>query len=462
MFRKIVNKVREFSPKQLVIAGVFTLALAGAVGAGLAVNNQLNAAIPRDCDDNAILRCGAADRNEFVADARSSNGGTQKDIQTIYSHFGLTTAEYDRFASTARQGEFRRNGEVWVDGQKVMTSTLSLGRHNFGGSKPITIGGKTYYQGTPNQRWADGVQSIPVMVMFDGEGTVEVAIMNPCGNAAEGQKVKSGGACELLNKTPVNGKENTYTFTTNTSTFGLGKVVKVEYYVDGQLWRTETDPKKPVERTFTKDSVVEAKVYVEVPGKQQVVRTSVKCKLEIKFVEKEVFYVCKNLIATARDNTNRNFRFTVRTDQKNATVKDVDFTLDGKTTTTGVTTKDADGNIYKDYDFTDAVEHTISAKVNFVTHDGKTVTAKEACIAKVTPEKPPVCIHNPNLPPEHPDCKKPECPEKPGSGFPPGDARCKEELPKTGPAAGIVGLFAGASIFGGAAHKLYLRRRNSL
>jgi hypothetical protein len=451
MVTNLLRKIRNMTHKHMVVAGVFTLALAGSIGLGLAVNNQLDAAIPRDCDDNSILRCGAADRDEFVADARSFNGGTQTDIQAIYTHFGLTPAEYDRFAQTARQGEFRRDGTVWVDGEKVMTSTLSLGRQNFGGSKPVTIGNKTYYQGTPNQRWADGVQTIPAMVMFDKDGTVEIAVMNPCGNAAEGDKVKSGGKCEMLNKTPVSGKDNTYSFTTETSTFGNGHVAKVEYYIDGQLWRTETDPKKAVEYTFTKDSTIEAKVYINVPGKQQVVVVSVKCKHEIKFIKKEVFYVCKQLIATPRDNNTRNYRFTVNTDQKNATVKDVDFTLDGANTTTGVTTKDADGNIYKDYDF-DNAKHTVSAKVNFVTHDGKAVSA-EGCVAEV-PEKPPVCVVNPELP----ECKPPkECPEKPGSGFPVGDARCKP-LPKTGPGS-VAGLFAGASIFGGAAHKILLRRR---
>jgi hypothetical protein len=456
----VLRKIHNLTPKQAVVAGVFTLALAGSVGLGLVVNNQLSAAMPRDCDDNAILKCGAADRNELVADARSNNAGTQRDIQPIYAHFGLTFSEYDRYAQTARQGEFRRNGEVWVDGQMVMRSTLSIGRHNFGGSKSISIGGKTYFQGTPNQRWASGVQSIPVMVMFDKNGTVEIAIMNPCGNPAEGEKIKSGGACEALNMTAVSGKENTYNFTTNTSTFGNGTIAKVVYnFGDGSAEHTETDPKKPVQHTFTKDATVTVKVFVNVPGKQQVVVESVKCKKQVTFKKKEVFHVCKALIATARDNTNRSFRFTVRTEQKNATVKDVDFTLDGAVTTTGVTAKDAQGNIFKDYSFTDNVKHTMAAKVNFLV-DGKTVSAPELCKAEVTPEKPPVCIHNPNLPPEHPDClppKTPECPEKPGSGFPPGDPRCKE-LPKTGPAS-LLGLFAGASIFGGAAHKILLRRR---
>jgi hypothetical protein len=136
-------------------------------------------------------------------------------------------------------------------------------------------------------------------------------------------------------------------------------------------------------------------------------------------------------------------------------VKSADFTLDSNITTKDVTDKDQSGNIFRDYTFSDVNQHTVKAVVNFLV-EGKVVQSTDLCQAKVTPKQPPVCEFNPNLPPNHPDCKKPECVEKPGSGFPPGDERCK--LPVTGP-AGMAGLFTGVTAVGAVGHRLLMNYR---
>lgn len=474
MFKKIVTKIRELTPKQLMVAGVFTIALAGAVAGGMALKSSASAAQEiRDCDTNSIDYkphnggCGALTPAEFIADVKKND---PSDLKAIYAdpRIGGLSGEddYNRFVKEARPGVIKRNGDVVVDGQVVMTDAWTMGRHSNAnpGRKTFVVNGVTYYHSHPSISFASHRQELDVMVLFDKDGTVEFTVMESCGNPiTTGNKVKSGGACEALKKQQVSGKENTYTFTTDVSKYGLASIAKVEYYIDGKLWRTETNPSKPTpEYTFTKTATVTAKAYLNVPGKKQIVVEGIKCKTEIKV--KEYFYVCKALIATARDNTNRKFRFTVNTHQSaEAKVKSADFTLDDKTTTTGVTDKDSNGNIYKDYDFVDNVKHKVSVKVHFELN-GQTVTAAQPCVAEVTPEEEPKCPHNPNLPPDSPECKAPECPEKPGSGFPPGDPRCKEEtpeeLPVTGPGS-LLGLFGGASIVGGAVHKLYLRRRGS-
>ena len=456
MFKKLLNKIREITPKQMAVAGVFTLVLAGTVGLGVAVNNRLDAAVQRECDSNAILRCGAADPNELVADARSSNNGTQGDIQTIYSHFSLTADEYDRFASTARQGEFRRNGEVWVDGEMVMRNTLSMGRHNYGGSRSLRIGNVTYYQGTPEQRWANGVQSIPVMVMFNNDGTVETAIMNPCGNPADGEKVTSKLDCKALNKVEVAGKKNTYKFNTTIHKEGHAKVTKVEYFIDGKLWTTKNTAEEMTdEYTFTKaSSEVSVKVTYSLPGgKSKTTEFKIDCKKTIEV--EQPFYACEKLIATARDESNRKFRFTVQAKFGNgATLKSADFSIDGQLKNAGVTQKDAQGNIYQDYDFDDNVKHTIVAKVNFNVADK---VESKLCQASVTPTKKPMCeVPGKEMyPPDAPECK--EAPKECKPGVPIGHPDCAP-LPKTGPGS-LVGLFAGASIAGTAAHRLLTRYR---
>ena len=480
LFGNLLNTYKSATPKQLVLSGAFMLALAGAIGGGFASRVMSTAATLRDCDLNSINRvamnggCGAADPAELIADVKANN---PNDLQGIYAHFGLTSSQYNDFAANAKQGTFFRDGHIEVDGQTVATNGHSMGRHNFGGSSAYVISGVgTYYEGTPNQRWASGTSSIPVMVWFDGDGTVITGIMNPCGNPVpKMDRVRSGGECKQLVKTPVEGKKNTYKFTTDASVFGLAKIVKYEYFVnDGsgdKLVATKTSGSDAVEITFEKASTVTVKVTISLPGGKSKTITSELCKKEVGVVKEEFLYKCDALIATARDNTNRKFRFTVMTKQSdNVTVDSADFTLDDSLTTKGVTNKDSDGNFFKDYDFNDTKTHVVSVIVNF-TADGKLVTSKEGdCVARVTPEKTPVCEFNPNLPPNHPDCKKPECVEKPGSGFPPGDERCKEcvpegkgdqkcELVKTGP-VGVAGLFTGVTAFGAVAHRLFMNRRS--
>ena len=457
-FSKLVQKYKRATPKQLVLAGVFMLAFAGAIGAGFASRQGSFAASGRDCDTNSINYvsmnggCGAANPAELVADARDNRPG---DLQTVYNYFGLSTSEYDRFASTARQGEFRRNGDVVVDGQVVLTGGWSMGRHNYRSSDPLTINGTTYYEGTPEKRWSATAQSIPVMVMFDDDGTIEVAIMNPCGNpVTRGVKVKSGAECKMLNKYAVSGKKNTYQFSTDASKFGHAQYVKFNYYVnDGsgkKLFDTTTNPAdKTKEITFEKSSTVSVEIQISLPGGKTKTVTSELCKKEIGVVKEEFLHVCEALTATSADN--KTFRFTVKEKHSNnVTVQSADFTLDSKTTVKGVTTKDQDGNIYREYTFTDTVSHTVSAIVNFLA-DGKVVQSKETCKATVTPEKAPVCEFNPNLPPNHPDCKKPEtCEDNPGK------EGC--ELPSTGP-AGVAGLFAGVTAAGAVGHRLFVNFR---
>lgn len=464
MFKAIMSKIREITPKQLIVAGVFTLALAGAGILGLANHQSVNAEEVRDCDNGYsiinVSPCGALTPEELADDVRN-NRSQQGDLQAIYADSrigGLEgEADYARFAAEARPGILKRNGEVWVDNELVMTNAFTMGRKNYAGREPIPIGNTTYYMSTPDVSFAKGRQQLDVMVLFDDNGTVEIAIIEACANPLpKGEKVKSNATCDKLHSQKVEGKDNTYTFTTDISKTGLAKIAKVEYYVDGQLWKTMPNgTDKTPELVITKDVEVSVKVHVNLPGGKTKVVESASCKTKLKF--EKIFYVCKALIATARDNTNRKFRFTVQVDKHpKVSLKDVDFTLDGKNTATGVTEKDAQGNIFKDYDFTDTVKHKISAKVKF-TYNGQTVTAPEECVAEVTPEKAP------------------ECPEKPGSGFPPGDERCKEKpkeckpgvpvgskecetpLPKTGPGS-LVGLFAGASVAGTAAHRLFARR----
>jgi hypothetical protein len=174
------------------------------------------------------------------------------------------------------------------------------------------------------------------------------------------------------------------------------------------------------------------------------------------------------------------YRFTVKTSQGNgATLKNADFAVwkasnpADKTTITGVTQKDGDGNIYREFEFeADGEERIIETTANFNVASG---VKSDKCVAKVTPKEAPKCPvpGKENLPPNHPDCKEDEemCPIPGKEHLPKDSDECVEEpeepeqpeepikeLPKTG-AGSVLGIFASATGAGAAAHRLFVRRR---
>lgn len=463
------NAITRFfrdNTKNLVVAGAFLAAFAGAVGLGLATKQYTSAAsMPRDCDSNAVLHCGATSPSEFITDVRSSNNNAQKDLQVIYadSRMGaLSTGDYDRFKNSARMGKVYKNGTVIVDGQTVMTGANSLGREKFNSQRQaITIGGKTYYYSPTSASFAS--DSIDAMVMFDDKGVAETVILTSCGNPVWGTKVKPEYDCKTLNKKEV--AKDTYEFTTSVHVKNAS-VNKVVYdFGDGTPAVTKTNPAEAVRHKYEKAGTFTTKVtvYFNLPGKQVVAVPAVKCLTQITVTPPPTpFYSCTAVVPAVLNNEKTKFRFTVKTNQGNgATLKDADFTLNGSSTVTGVTTKDAQGDIYKEYEFArDGKDYTVTVKVNFNVAGG---VQSKTCEAKVTSGKTPVCVVNgKEYPVGSPECEPYKCPI-PGKEDKPKE-ECNEvlpaELPKTGMGSAL-GLFAGTSLVGAIGHKLFTSRRRN-
>lgn len=459
--------------KQLVCAGIFAVAFAGSVGAGIAARGYTSAAVQRDCSHNSIDfkdlngGCGAANPQEYIADLRANDPSDLHAIAQNFSpDFHLATAQYDDFAAHAVQGMAHKNGTVTVGNQTVVTNAFSIGRDHKSHDTQYDI------PGTPVSYWAAKNQDvfsqddIPAMVYFNAQGEVQFIAMNPCGNLSGGTKVTNSVTCKALNSTQPDAthKPNTYNFTTSASVAGNAAISRVVYHFsDDNSTVTKNSVTDVVSHTFTKDADVTVTVYANVPGGHEIQAAAVvNCKKHVKFVLP--FFVCTNLLATAIDNQKKSFRFTVmvKTDSTGATVlKNVDFTLDNKTTTSGVTTKDAQGNVYKEYTFTDEVQHSIKASANFNTAQG---VQSATCQASVTPAKIPKCTV-----PGHEN----EAPNSPTCGYcqpnvPIGDTRCTppptppttppEQLINTGPGS-TVGLFGAVTIAGFFAHKFFVSRR---
>ncbi len=449
--RRVVTK------KNILVSGVFVLALAGAISLGHATKQSTSAASSRDCSVNSVDYkpnnggCGAQTPAELIADIRQNDPG---DLQATYSHFGLTADKYDRFANEAVQGVAKADGTVWVNGQKVMENMWSIGRTKFWYSQDYQIGGTKFYKSNHTQVLQG--KDHDVMVLFDENGTAEVAVLNACGNAGNGDKIPTSAACKQLNMTPVQGKKNTYSFTTDVEVKGNAQIQKVVYtFSDGTVVE-KTNGNEAVEHTFAKSGTAKVEIHVKLPnGKIKVIKGD-NCVKQITV--KIPAYACEMLVATVLNDKKTQFRFTVKTRQENATLKDVDFTADG-TTTNGVVTKDAQGNIYKDYTFAeDGKTHKVVAKVNF---DLEGEVASKTCEATVTSTQAPVCEvpGKEMFPPNAPECAW--CPVPGKEKLPKDSPDCKEapvELPKTG-MGNVIGLFAGTSLAGAAAHRVVTSRR---
>lgn len=291
LINKAIQNANKLTSKHLVISGVFILALAGSIGLGLSSRTITSAATQRDCDTNSIDHanygggCGAADAKELVADARHNVPG---DLQAIYSRFGLTPANYDKFAAEAKQGTLHRDGRIVVGGQTVATGGWSMGREKFNAQREaFKIGDKTYYHSATANSYASGVESLPVMVWFNADGTVKTAIINACGNpVSKFTSAKPEVACKALNAVrPDAKKPNVYRLTT-TATLGTNtKLSRVVYsFSDGRASITKTSLTDAVDVTLTKDTTVTATVYATVPGGKEVQAAAIaNCAKALKY-----------------------------------------------------------------------------------------------------------------------------------------------------------------------------------
>lgn len=279
---------------QYLAWALIVLAVAMLFVVGFVLGRQSAAATMRDCGEgpemNSIANnpdsgggCGALTPEELITDI---NNGDPDDQAGIFAHFGLNSGNYDQFKSSSRSGTAYKDGTIKVDGETVMTEAWSIGRKQFSYSQPYPIEGVGSYFKSAH---TDVLKSdMPIMVMFDSKGEVETAVLKSCGNPVKGKKVKSNAECKKLTKTPVEGKEDTYKFTTEVGLTGLAKVEMVEYFADGEKFGSEAKPDTPVTKTFTKDTTVVAKVTVSLPGKQKRVIESELCKQHIEVKKKEV------------------------------------------------------------------------------------------------------------------------------------------------------------------------------
>ncbi len=409
---------------------------AGGVGMGASRVHAIDNS--KDCDNNAIIHCGFTSASNFIQTVKSNNSGNgHHDLQAIYAHFGLEPASYNRFVTYARPGLAYSDGRIVVDGQTVATNAKSIGRiASYQGSGYFSMNIKnagTFYGNTNAKAFAGGVNALPVMVMFNGKGVMQFAVLSACGNPEFGNNVVPQYSCNLLTKTPVKGKLNTYTFTTQGSASNNATVAKVVYNFGDGATKTVNGAnalKVPVTHTYTKTGTFTAQVtvYVNLPGNQQVSVTSAKCQTKVIVV----WFECAELTGVFIDQSKMEVSLTAKANfGGGATFTGADFYFGDNVSKKNVQPNGTTATVT--YTYATPGKYDAYAVLHFNV-DGASYTAP-TCAAYVTPNHPPTPECKPGVPVGSPACLPP-----PPSSPPP-------TLPDTG-ASNTITIFAGVSVAG--------------
>lgn len=458
---------KHFSLKKVALG---LIVAAGLVFAGNVALKSNVLALPTDCQTNSIIRCGVQSREEFRDKYNAS-----AELKALYAHTsfypysagaGLQGDDINRFVSKGKEGKLNKNGDLIVDGVTVAKNSWSLGResHNSPYRYPITVpGAGTYYYGTTQVSFGEKTTSLPVFVLFNDDGVVEFAAITACGNITWGENQTPTYDCKSLKSTPVEGKQNTYNFITETSEDKGAVVTKVAYnFNDGTpvIENTNKAGKFAQEHTFTKAGsyTVTVSVTVSLPGGATKTFTREWCQTKIEV--KQPVYKC-DALAGKLISGNRKYRFELKATAKDgAKLTSVNFDFGDGQKANNIKPPVETGVITMSIDHQYAAElfgkKTITADLAFnLAGENKSQQCKvEIDLKKETCE---------DKPKDTPECQPPIEYCKPG--IPKDDDRCKEILPKeivkTGPAeiaATAVGMsaVAGAGMYYRASRRTFI------
>ncbi len=147
---------------------------------------------PRDCDNNAVIRCGVSDVNQLTLKFIENKDNTQ----AIYK--SLLIASTDDFKGMV-SGRVTRDGQVFAGNQLVATNAKSVGRQKIPGSQPIA-GGLAFMRPT-NLAFAPGRGSLSALVKMTN-GKFAFAVLESCGNPVVARAVAPPSKPAVTPKTP--------------------------------------------------------------------------------------------------------------------------------------------------------------------------------------------------------------------------------------------------------------------
>lgn len=173
-FKKISTSVAAVTAGILV--GVSVLA------GGQAYAANVNFDSTRDCDNNAVMHCGAMNAAEL-----QDKYAKDSSIAAIYGYFGISNSDVASLGTTAVAGHVTKSGDVVVNGKVVAKDALTAGRQNITGSSKVTVGNVTFYSRAPQVSF--NVDKIDAFVALNKDGQFDYAILAACGNPVKASNV---------------------------------------------------------------------------------------------------------------------------------------------------------------------------------------------------------------------------------------------------------------------------------
>lgn len=160
--------------KKLVVAGVAALTGAAVLMTSLAGATNLTIGGPSDCDDNAVIHCGAHSVGAVVNDYDQSAY-----VRAVYASFGISNGDIHALASTAVEGRVTKQGDVYAGGQLVARNAVTGGRQDIPGSTKVNADGAIFFRRPPSVSFVS--DSLPAYVSMQN-GRFQFAVIASCGN----------------------------------------------------------------------------------------------------------------------------------------------------------------------------------------------------------------------------------------------------------------------------------------
>lgn len=196
----IISTIRQkVASANVKVVGILALfILAGGLGAALV--NSASAAVPvvntPNCDDNAVMYCGATSVGSFQSKYANGDGNPYKEslasMHNIYDWFGISSSDVSNMnkdGETVVEGYVTDANNVYTgtptNNVLVATNALTAGRTNPYGSASTkrTENGTTFYTRPPKVSFEN--PALGAMVVMKN-GVFQFAILHSCGNAVIG------------------------------------------------------------------------------------------------------------------------------------------------------------------------------------------------------------------------------------------------------------------------------------
>lgn len=144
--------------------------------------HALSIVAPSNCDDNAVIYCGADSTQALLSKYDSGDGhNSVKSVHDIYSYFGIESGDVQAMNPAAVSGSVNSNGNVYIDGTAgpVASGAITAGRQDIAGSTTVTSNGTTFYSRPPSVSFRSA--SLAAYVVMK-DGVFQFAIIASCAN----------------------------------------------------------------------------------------------------------------------------------------------------------------------------------------------------------------------------------------------------------------------------------------